>query len=447
MNKIRELLFKHIKILFLIFSFTVTIFFLSLVAVSLLPNQPIAAHVQESIELLESEGLYPQSAYDSFDTYLSINLLDNFTDALMMNIAVSMDSEQPIISAIAGYHGYSQDLNQIEMLSATVNDEQEYDKQYVRYWHGQQVFLRPLLLFLNYGEIRSLNYIMMTAILFYTLVLLAKKLGRKYAIAFFIAIMSSNFAVVPLSLQFSPMYYIAFISVIVILKFDTKIKDIYLFFIIGIIANFMDFLTFPLITLGVPLVVLYILKLQNNITRPIVVIFRNSAMWTLGYALCWVGKWTISSVILQENVFLNYALPAIFNRSSDSVSGNSITYFGVLYRNIAAYTDISYKMLINNQFVKCVAFFLLLYILLFLLFRKKHAKKKILWLGVVAFYPLIWFAVLQNHSYVHCWFTARILMISIFAVLSMMANLIDVNRVTDKCKNFKTMLLIRISRS
>lgn len=144
--------------------------FLLLVLAYSLPDEPIYQHVRESVSQLETEGIHPQ-VYEGFVE----SQLDNFTDALMLNIASDTTySSNALIAAAANcYHTYDGE-SVISWL--TVNEEESGEASvisYARYWHGYLVILRPLLIIFNYQEIRIINYIvqvLLIMILFCTIV-------------------------------------------------------------------------------------------------------------------------------------------------------------------------------------------------------------------------------------------------------------------------------------
>src|SRR5699024_5922954 len=91
--------------------------------------------------------------------------------------------------------------------------------------------------------------------------------------------MMTMFIIVPMSLQFSSMFYIMFISMIVLLLYHEKIEEnnleLYIFFVIGSITSFLDLLTVPLISLGIPLTT-YMLLIQNKENKKSTIQLNNN---------------------------------------------------------------------------------------------------------------------------------------------------------------------------
>ena len=83
--------------------------------------------------------------------------------------------------------------------------------------------------------------------------------------------------------------------------------------------NLFDLLTSPLITLGIPLIIVVLLKNKKDckIKESIIYIIKLSILWGISYATIFFAKWVISSIILQRNV-IEVALKNIIFR----VNGN-----------------------------------------------------------------------------------------------------------------------------
>ena len=146
------------KIAFYFFIILLTLL-TSLIIVNLIPKEYIENNVKKSVQVFVNEGYYPK-------VKLAHNyLLDNYTDALMINTAYSVDSEKPLESAILMRRSYRPKENlkleevgtndkPIQCLIENVNETNETYLEYSRYWHGYMIYLRPLLVFFNYLQIR-----------------------------------------------------------------------------------------------------------------------------------------------------------------------------------------------------------------------------------------------------------------------------------------------------
>ena len=177
------------------------------------------------------------------------------------------------------------------------------------------------------------------------------------------------------------------------------------FVVVGAMTSYLDLLTFPLISLGIPLVLWLTLNDSQSIWKNICRIFLLSLSWAIGYVGMWVLKWGIGSIIIGENVVQN-ALSAAQGRMSSSTPDTTFTYFDILLRQIKSSLQISW--------MTAVLILIMVWIVNVIRNKKINIHLYITY-GLVAIFPLVWYGVLKNHSYIHHWFTYRELAISIYA--------------------------------
>ena len=200
------------------------------------------------------------------------------------------------------------------------------------------------------------------------------------------------------------------LAIIILLKKNWYISRYYYYYflVIGMCTSFFDFLTWPLVTLGIPLIVyMYITNHKNKVKT----ISFASICWGSGYLGLWCLKWGLSSVILQENVFSN-AIAQLQLRSSSFINAEAtekILYIDVLVKNFSV-------------FGKKVFILLFIVIAFWLLYKyissgKKLVLKRMLPYILISFYPFLWYLFTKNHSYEHYWMTWRELLIPIFAMI------------------------------
>lgn len=434
---------KQIKRIGSIYISLIVLFVLTMTISYMIPNKKIEGHVRESLEQLNSEGVYPKVGFNTHAAQL-----DNFTDSWMLDIALSSDNKHPLKSSLENPYRVASEfragkITQVENLNKVVNEKNYEKNTYSRYWHGYLVILRPLLLFLNYTELRFINICCLFLLFIIANNLIKKKLGIKIMLSFFISIMMSMFIIIPMSLQFSSIFYIVFISTIVMLIYDEIIKEknlgIYIFFIIGSITSFLDLLTVPVVTLGIPLVI-YILMIQkkqmssNSIKLDdiqiktgidnIIEIIKNSIIWGIGYGTTWASKWIIATIVLKENIITN-ALNQISSRTSDTSGELIITTKNVI--------DANKELMYTDFIIKMAIILFIAWIICLVLYRKKSAEIiNIAPILIIALMPYVWYMVLKNHSYIHFWFTYRNLSITTFAILAFMSYVLDTKKIAQQ---------------
>ncbi|MEG1411675.1 MAG: hypothetical protein RSD36_17715, partial [Terrisporobacter sp.] len=413
---------KKAKNLLLIYILLIVTFTTAMFGSYMLPNERVRWHVSDSIEQLNTEGLYPRLFFGT-----PIAQLDNFTDSWMLNLAVSARNDAPIKSALQNPYkvakGYSDGkYTQIGNLEQRMtNPDNTTTGTYSRYWHGYLSVLRPMLMMFNYQEIRFINMCVLFLLFIIVISLIKKRLGIPTMLSFLFTMMCTMFFIVAMSLQFSSMYYIMFISMIVILlgykNIEKKDLSIYTFFIIGAVASFLDLLTVPLLTLGMPLALYILLREKQNAVSNFIEIIKTSIIWAIGYGITWASKWVIATVVLKENIIKD-ALNQILVRTSDSKGEEILTSMDVITLNK--------DMILNNVTIIIFSIVLIVWIISMFFFRKDLediiTALPILIIGLM---PFVWYIALKNHSAVHYWFTYRSLGVTVFSTLAFMANCID----------------------
>lgn len=390
--------------------------YLLLMIAYLLPVEKMQENLSQSINVLTEEQEYHKviSGYNSTQ-------LDNFTDSWMLGIAV-YNNYLPIweraLTCISADYGNGPLNGLVCYLSEPggINEEIEY----TRYWHGYLVILKPLLLFFNYADLRVLS-MMLNILLMFVIFNTFKDMGfEKEAWGYIVAVLFMMPVVIPLSIQFSVMFYLTNIALWILLKkYDQIVKKngmILYFQIIGMATSYFDFLTYPIASLGVPMVCLFLLDSDNTLWSKIRKIVYLSISWGFGYSAMWAGKWVLSTLILRDNVIVN-ALSQVLLRSSHIQNGEKISTIDTWIRNLEFYFEKPYLILIVICFIVAIIGIyknrkLLVYIII-------DAFPFML----IAAMPFAWYTFAEQHSYEHHWFTFRGLMTSVFACTCICARL------------------------
>lgn len=167
----------------------------------------------------------------------------------------------------------------------------------------------------------------------------------------------------------------------------------------------MDFLTYPLAALGMPLLMVMILKNENERSTNCKAVIKSAVYWSIGYFGMWILKWGLATVVLNENIFEN-AIGAAKDRTSQMIDDIYYSRMEVIITNI--------KVMLKRPY-----FFVLLVSVWYCMKRKltiqKDSLRRIVPYILVFLMPFVWYMVMFNHSWLHFWFTYRSLCISIFA--------------------------------
>lgn len=394
-------------------------FLITIISVHLIPSDSLRDNVLESTAVLENEGIYPK--------FLNFKLfqLDNFTDAMMLNVSAAVNSEEPIKSSMLNYYyqtpfEYLKIIEDTKAAAVQVFSTQERGS-YGRYWHGYLVFLRPLLVVFDLSQIRILNYVVLGILFFISMYLIKRRINVLTMILFGSSLLLINFPIVPLSMQFSTVFYIALIGIIILIVYHQLwIKNgnwLLFFFSIGAFTSFMDFLTAPLITLGLPLIIFALLKGKNVYE----IIIKASIMWISGYSLMWASKWLMCYFFTDYNIF-NDAMSSATLRTSNAYQGMEMTIPNIIsfiVTNLRAY---GLLWPLTWVFVLAVSCYMLL------VKSWEHVKANSYFLLIALMVPT-WYLVLRNHSIQHGWFTWRALVVTLFSIMLFLWNTTSIERI------------------
>ena len=405
---------KMLKRGLLIFCIIVLLGFLFNLLAFLLPQNLIHQNILASIGSFRKEGQSPRL----IEGY-SATALDNNSDAWIL-LMCDYDGDHNLIEKALGgyYHTYPSEsgyMTGMRNLLASSEAQPSGIASYGRYWHGWLFPIRLCLVFMSYSGIRMLNMILQFLLTVTCFTLLERRKLFRYSFAFAIAILTLVPVVTAISFEYSFVYCIFMAGVAAILAFHEKIRDMLgypiFFMLLGMLTSYFDFLTYPLLTLGMPLTCLLLLE-ENRTMRTIALC---SCMWGIGYGGMWGAKWILSSLFTQENVIKD-AIDRILVRAShtngvSSVGGERLTYWPTVRYNLGMVCNVPFIIL----FASGIGYYMFQI--------RKTISKRILHLKaampfwLLAAFPFAWWFLLMNHSFLHKHFTYRIIALTVFAGL------------------------------
>lgn len=392
-----------------------------------IPQEKIYENSKASAEYMaenETDFYMPLLSEDLFE-------LHDYADAIWLSIAYNADTEHPLKSALEGkyYNGFGDRLYNLYFYRDSVNYDYEANTDYYRYWHGTVMFLRPLLTKFTYMDIRYINVLLLTGLSLVLVILLQHRLDWKAAMIFGSSLLAVNFFVVPYCIEYVPMFYLMFISSILILYLKDKQRIAELFLITGICSNFFDFLTVETITLCVPLVIhfydLYIRGEAKHFKENLKYFIRLCVLWLCGYLFTWISKWLLTAAVLGQNVMSNVT-ESIFQRSIEAVE--ELSFFEQLKNAVILNIRGIFPFRITKGPAGTILMLLVILAILFVLwflYRKKKQEPVAVIFLFIALIPYIRYLVMSNHSYTHSWFTFRAQLGSIMAILLAVAVNLD----------------------
>jgi hypothetical protein len=377
----------------------------------MIPNNRIKHNIAESVPALLEQGNYPYAIIHKKEY-----TLDNFTDGIFLSQNYRIDPKEPVRSAmLMPIAVWSWDLP--ETLQQQVEGTDLRYRDYPRYWNGNTLLLRPLLLLSHYSNIRWIMYAVSSLLLFLLFAKLYQKTGLKKMLAFAAGLICVNIFVMQFSLQFFSVAVLGIIgSILVCYNHESNPKSVPLIiFIIGCLTSYFDMLSTPLITLGLPLIVFLMLRKETSLKEGFKELILYSAIWVIGFACTWASKWLIGTLLTDVNVFADAYENMGLHTGSEVPSR-----IDVIIQNID---------LLPAAFLYPVLGFLFLLSVFF--FNKKGIKNSILLL-FLSIYPIAWYFVLSGHSSIHYWFTYRSLAIFVICILLIFINLISWEKIKSK---------------
>lgn len=388
----------------IIFLLLIAAYFTFGVLSCLLPDKAIKHHIAESAPVIAEEGLYPRLLND-MEQYR----LDNFTDALMMNQIYNIDRKHPVKAAMQMVRSSERgrDWDQPGLLVRRVNGETLEEQHYSRYWHGGSFLYRTLFLMMDYATLRFVLLLVSSVLLLLLACVYYQKVGWLKTLALSMGFLMTYGFVTQFSMQFFPVLALTILGSLLVIQRDAKKGFGLLFFIIGSLTCYFDLLTTPLLTLGIPLVVLLSLKSSQGFLFKdnFVEVAKLTLLWGLGFALTFVTKWALASLILGQNIFADAYEVSLYRMEAEE-----FTRWDAVKMNLG---------MLNWWIVGFVAVAMLAFCLI--KDRSFNYKKATLFL-IVALMPYFWYLILSNHSYLHWWFAFRLQAITIACLMLMMTD-------------------------
>lgn len=405
-------------------------FILLLTISSMFPSKYIKENVEQSSKTLIQEGNRLKKEVIGREKPMEF---DNYTDALMINTAYSVDNKTPLYSSFVARKNYipgiTEDIyedtsgelksaskykhhNEVGELDDTVNGEKLESFEYARYWHGYLIILRPLLLIANLEQIRIIFTIILS-ILFITFVyLIYKKINFTVAAIFAMGLISIEYFYLRFSMQGIFIFFIMMIASIILLIKNGKMKNLNIFFFTtGMLTNFFDFLTVPMVTYAIPMILYLLLKQREDkvtVKNVLIDIIKYGMFWGIGYGLTWITKWILVDIIFDKNI-LETAIDQVFYRSSGT---NEILPKDVIKKNFEyekrffpittalTFVIIDIQLAMGKLKIRTNKIAL------------KEYVTEILPYVIIGVMPIIWYSILKDHSYKHAFFTYRNILIT-----------------------------------
>ena len=377
--------------------------FLLLLMVYLIPQERMEYNTRISLDILLHQGGGVPLLEGMPETEA-----DYFTDAVMLNTAYTAEGSllEKALLGQGSWDGLPAEELAVYMQASPEKRASMELRHYARYWHGYLVFLRPLLMCFHINQIRLMGMIALSA-LFVLVIWLLCKTGNERLIPPCFALWIFLVPVITvINLQYYACTGTALLGAAVILARikEGKTMEPYLYTVMelsGIATAFLDLLTFPSVSFGVPMILYYCLdkKAGRTCRYRLVQFLKAGLAWVFGYAGMMTGKWVLATVFTRENIIAD-GIDTVLRRSSGTWKGEEVGYLEVLQKNFSYYDTAVYKLLLTGI------------IMLFIMQMVRHGRPQ--WnkdicfaLGLCMLTPFLWYMVTRNHAIIHSHFTFR----------------------------------------
>ncbi|MGN1421954.1 MAG: hypothetical protein ACI4XA_01120 [Oscillospiraceae bacterium] len=406
-----------------VFAAVLTVLWAALVAAAAIPNERIYDNMVESAMFFKDKPPYVNESQLR-------RVQDNYADVVLLNVTWNMGGD-PFVSVLntAYYDGNdgTNDNGENWGLFCVVEGIAEPNTDYSRYWHGMAAVIRPFMLFTDIDGIKLIGTITAFVLLAVNAALLLKKRQYFAAGALAAAFMCVHIWNIYISLEYQPAVLVTLALLPLYILFEKNDGALSILAVIsGVTIAFFDFLTCETLTILIPLLIVFIMRKQDNrlpgFKGCIILSAKCGAAWLLSYAGTFLVKWSAASLVTGENKFIK-ALASAEQRMMGEAEeldpaaqfflaplANISTLFGGVDR--VEWGNIAAGLIISAAVLGAI----------FYLFRSrdKFDRSFTLTMLILGVLPFVRFFLLNNHSYLHEFFTYRALASSILAVFAML---------------------------
>lgn len=393
--------------------------YLVLCLVSLIPNELIKPNMQKS-------ALYykDKEAFSFREEKVLNSVSDNYADSILIGISYNMGKGNPFLSTINTRYNKGGNIGENYGLYVTVTENAPPDTNYTRYYHGGAVFVRLFHLFGDVNTVKTINFVIIILLLILNIVVLVLKKHYDIITALILSLFCVKFQNIHMSLEYQSAFFVCFLMCPFFIYFE-KIKDTHLLtlsVISGTMIAFFDFLTCETITILIPLMLVVSIRAKEerlcSYKEVFLLLIKCLIAWGLAYIGAFLLKWIVASFVTGENEFI-IAFESFLERVNGKVllKEKPKTIFSSVMANFSMLAPSAKRAYSNKALIYVVAFLMIVFSLWYLARNKRQNKKVFVLLISLGVLPILRFFVLNNHSYLHCFFTYRALSSTIFSIL------------------------------
>ncbi len=354
------------------------------------------------------------------------SVADHYADSIWLNVAWNIGVGNPLTASIQTNYYDGEELGKNAGLYYTVMEGVEPNTDYTRYWHGTVAFIRLLHLFTDVEGVKLIGFIVFLMLAAWSMAILVKRKHPDLAFLLLLALATVHIWNIRLSMEYQPAFMIAFIMLPLHLLLERRGDKplLYLSIIGGTAVAFFDFLTTETVTILFPLMLVIAVRAKENrlgTFKDNSPLFVNCGIsWGLAYVGTYLVKWTLASIISGTNAF-SAAISSVGERVGGTIvnfAEQPDSFLSAPLANLTMLFGGGLRVDYGRVFVGMGISLLVLLSVWYLLRsdeKQPAAAAMMLGLGGIV---LIRFLMLNNHSYLHCFFTHRALVSLVFALFA-----------------------------
>lgn len=442
---------------------TIVICIALLFVTAMIPQNALQKNMEKSSDYYNNHQMF-----DHVTDYMFLSRQDNYADCILTNIIYHIDQNNLAESILSASYYNPEDEGVQTSFAYAVGSKVEPNVDYSRYWHGSMVLLRPLFIIFDIAGVRMVLGILILIMTVWFEVLLFKNHYSVFGVCYAIGLMLVSVWMCAFCVEYAMPFVVMSVELPVLFllltrayeKKDTqndKVKrdehkpenqkadehkldnfkpEVILWAVLacaGIVTAFVDFLTTETVTFTMAYILYLIVKNRHNQMKPIkeelICLIKSGIVWLGSYGLMIALKWVLALIVLGKDAFFNALSQAALRISGDATLGNVTgaevvsdyeRISGALWRNIGCI----YPFKSTMSYGTAMIFILLVGLVVFsiwYLFREKAKSCINKVLVMVSLIPVLRFLVLNNHSYIHFFFTYRALLVSVVVIMYILA--------------------------
>ena len=403
-----------------VFAAVLLVLWAALLAAAAIPNERIYDNMYESAMFFKDKPPYVNES--------QLRLVqDNYADVILLNVTWNMGSD-PLVSTLnTGYYDGNDgenDYGENWGLYCTIEGTPP-NSDYSRYWHGMAALIRPFMLFTDIDGIKLIGTITAFVLLAVNTALLLKKRQYFAAGALVAAFMCVHVWNIVLSLEYQPAVLVTLLILPLYILFERNDGALSIFAVIsGVMIAFFDFLTCETLTILIPLIIVFIMRKQDNrlhnLRSNLLIALKCGMAWGLSYVGTFLVKWTAASLVTGENKISAALSSAEVRMVGEAEELDPVAQFFLApLANISTlfggYERVSWGNIAAGLIVSAVVFGAVFYLFRC---REKFDRSFTLIMLILGALPIARYFLLNNHSYLHEFFTYRALASTILALFA-----------------------------